>query len=376
VTKSLELTEIKRSAGFNSTPSAPCRRSVHARKRSRRSAAHYGFAQLWGLVLGTVLIAGSSHAVGASCPKTLMFDGLDIHAENNEAGAHYWGDTVGVQGFFINYIFYSWEDSVGDNENSPVYQSVKAFQRVYSRHGVTDNFLKVAPYRPYNWKDPSMERRITQNFWQAAHLARNAGLKGIALDIEPHVNGLWTSDPTLPDKAERVYRLGREVGEAIKSAYPGATVFVLPEVLVFTSPPTGPVWQRYQLSPRFFGGLIQARFKRLILGTELTYNSARPDLVVAKTYTLFDPYLTRYGLWPASMSIAPGLWPLGKSYTDKRARITPAQFQERLQLAMDGKPPYVWIYGLGNTWKEKGGPMEPRFEEYVRVIQQAEKQCN
>ncbi|HTV53487.1 MAG TPA: hypothetical protein VMI06_01070, partial [Terriglobia bacterium] len=273
--------------------------------------------------------------------------------------------------------FYSWEDSVGDNESSPLYQSVKAFQTLYSRHGVTDNFLKVAAYRQHNWREPSAETLVTQNFRRAAHLARYAGLKGIALDLEPHVKNFWTADPAIPDKAERVYRLGREVGQAIKSAYPGATVIVIPEILAFTCPPyAAQVCQAYHLSSQFLGGLIQAHFEHLILGTENSYNSARPDVIATKTRPFYDPFLARNGLAPAALSIAPGLWPLGKSYTDKRARITPVQFQERLQLAMDGKPPYVWIYGLGNTWKEKGGPMEPRFEEYMRVIHQAEKQCN
>jgi hypothetical protein len=372
--KNFVSTGVKPRAGFNSSPSAPRRHPAHTVKKSSRGAAPYGF--VLGLLIAAALLA-ESYAAAASCPKILMFDGLDIRTENNAAGARYWGYTVGVQGFFVNYIFYSWEDSVGDNENSPLYQSVKAFQMLYSRHGVTDNFLKVAPYRPYNWKDPTVEALVARNFRQAAHLARYAGLKGIALDIEPHLKGLWTDDPAVPDKSERVYRLGREVGQAIKSAYPGATVFVLPEVLVFTSPPsTAQVWQRYELSPRFFGGLIQARFKQLILGTELSYNSGRPNIVVAKTQSLFDPFLAKEGLAPAAMSIAPGLWPLGKSYADKRARITPAQFQERLQLVMDQKPPYAWIYGLGNTWKEEGGPMEPRFGEYVRVIHRAEKECN
>jgi hypothetical protein len=324
----------------------------------------------------TAVLLGYSAAAGPSCPKILMFDGLDIRTENNEEMAHYWGETVGVQGFFINYVFYSWEDSVADDEKGQRYQSVKKFQAIYSRQGVTDNFIKVAPYRQRDWKNPAAESLVVQNFRRVAHLARYAGLKGIALDLEPHVKGFWTEDPAIPDKPERVYRLGREVGQAIKSEYPEATVFVLPEILFFTCPPYTPqICQAYQLSSRFWDGLIEAHFKQLVLGTENSYDNARPDVIVAKTRPFFDASLTKAGLAAASMPIAPGLWPLGKSYTDKRARCTPAEFEARLRLAMKENSPYVWIYGLGNTWKKEGGPMEPRFEEYLRVIHKVGEGC-
>ena len=333
------------------------------------------FVRFFAPCIASLLLAGSP-AAGASCPKILMFDGLDIRAENNEMAARFWGETVGVQGFFVNYIFYSWEDSVGDDEKGQLYQSVKTFQALYSRHGVTDNFIKVAAYRQHDWTDPSAETLVAQNFQRAAHLARYSGLKGIALDLEPHVKGFWAENPTIPDKADRVYRLGREVGQAIKSAYPEATVIVLPEILAFTCPPyTAPICQAYQLSSRFWDGLIQAHFRQLVLGTENSYDSARPEVVVAKTHALFNANLAKNGLPPTSMSIAPGLWPLGKSYADKRARCTPAEFEERQRLAMKERPPYIWIYGLGNTWKQEGGPTEPRFTEYLRVIHKAKETC-
>ena len=46
--------------------------------------------------------------------------------------------TVEVDGaqtatdFFVNHVFYSWEDSVGDDENSSTYQMVKAFQQPHT----------------------------------------------------------------------------------------------------------------------------------------------------------------------------------------------------------------------------------------------------
>src|SRR5712692_10071402 len=182
------------------------------------------------------------------CPKILMFDGLDVLTELDEAKAKYWGQVVGVDGFFLNHVMADWTDSVGDDEGGETFRRVRKFQELHSKFGVSDNFIKVAVYKQHDWRDPDAQSRVVSNFRQAAHLARYAGLKGLALDLEDYVGGHWANDPTVPDKADRVYSLGRRIGGAILSDFPDSEIIVLPEVLASTCPPySEKVCQNYAL---------------------------------------------------------------------------------------------------------------------------------
>ena len=348
-----------------------------------RNFIRYSFA----FVAGLAVTVGQgetnpspSMLIPSACPKVLMFDGLDILTQNNEQMAQYWGQRIGVDGFFVNNVMSSGDDSVGDDENSPIYQSVKRFQEVDSKYGVTDNFIKLALYTEPNWRVPAAQSQLVSNFRQAAHLARYAGLKGMALDLEQYINGYWNEDPAIPDKAERVFALGRRIGGAILSEFPDAVIIVLPEVLAYTCPPyKQEVCQAYALSPRFWDGLIQAHFKELIIATENSYNSSRPDLIARGVQETYRSNLLRNGVDPKSVAIALGIWPLAKTYTDKSARTTPAQFEERLRLAYQEQSPYIWIYGHGSAWEKDGpygkGDVDPRFQEFVKVLQRVQGSC-
>lgn len=316
------------------------------------------------------------------CPKILMFDGLEINTQNNNSMAKYWGQKIGVDGFFVNNVMSSWDDSVGDDENSPLYQRVKRFQELYSKYGVTDNFIKVALYTKHDWRTSGNQTRVISNFRHAAHLARYAGLEGMALDLEAYVNGYWNEDPAIPDKGERVFALGQAIGRAMISEFPDATIIVFPEVLTYASPPYGSgVHQAYALSSRFWDGLIQAHFKQLVIATESSYDSGRPDLIAYEIQHTYQSSLRHNGVDPKNASIAVGIWPLANSITDKSARSSPAQFEERLTLALIKPSPYVWIYGFGSGW-QKGGPygnggdVDPHFEEFVKVIHRVKKSCS
>jgi hypothetical protein len=321
-----------------------------------------------------------------SCPKLLMFDGLGYRpADYSEADAKYWGRVIGVQGFFLNYVMGGWGNSVGDDESSPLYQRLKVFQETFSKYGVTDNFIKVASRLSLDWSNPKAQAQVVSNFRQAAHLARYAGLKGLALDLEPQAEGLWFEDSKLPDKSDRVFRFGRQVGEAIHATFPDATIIVLPEVLMYSSAADEYGTSRnYALSPRFWDGLSQSHFHKLIIATELTYNSWRPDQIARNIREKYQENLIQNSLDPDSVPLAPGIWPLGKTYTDKAPRISTSQFKDRLgrayQEARHEGSPYVWIYGFGSAWQTDGpygkGNVTPQFGEYVDVLKQMEKSCS
>src|SRR5262245_41483359 len=94
-----------------------------------------------------------SEAPPVTCPKVLMFDGVHIDKHNNDTAAKYWGQKIGIDGFFVNEIAAHWEATVGDDEKSPGYQRVKQFQDLYAQYGIKDNFIKIALYKPHNWQD-------------------------------------------------------------------------------------------------------------------------------------------------------------------------------------------------------------------------------
>lgn len=344
----------------------------------RQGSILYSLATIVGLLVPTRAL---SEAPSVTCPKVLMFDGVHIDKHNNEAAVKYWGQKIGVDGFFVNGVVPDWDRTVGDDENSQSYQRVKQFQDLYAKYGVTENFIKIALYKPHNWKDSAAQAHVVTVFRQAAHLARYAGLKGLALDLEPYVKDYWTIDPAFPEKAERVSALGKQIGDAIASEFPTAVMIVLPEILSYTCPPyQQPTCDSYALSSLFWAGLSQAHFRQLIIATENSYNAPQPDSVVNSVKDVYTKDLRTRGIDPKTLVVVPGIWPLGKSYTDKAARSTPSQFKERLRAAAQGTSPYIWIYGHGSAWEKDGpygkGDVDSQFEQFIQVVHQFKQACH
>jgi len=341
-------------------------------------------ACVWSCALAVHPALSAPPTPATSCPKILFFDGVSPSKSLNETEAKYWGETVGIDGFFLGDIMYTWEDSVGDDENGRAYQLVRQFQQLYSKHGVTDNFLKVAIHYPHDWKTPAAQDHVVQDFHQGAHLARSTGLRGLALDLEPYVNGFWDTDPAVPDKAERAYMLGKRIGYAIWSEYPEAIVIVLPEVLNYKCPPfPQTTCEKYATSGRFWQGLVQAHFGSVLIATESTYDASSPPVAAAHVWDTYRPDVERNGIDVNTIRVAPGLWPLGKSYTDKSAHVSAAQFAERLRLtlqfaAQEGSP-YIWIYGHGSAWEENGpwgnNHVDPQFNQFLNALHRVKQSC-
>lgn len=338
----------------------------------------YGFMAIFGLLVPTRVL---SQAPSIPCPKILMFDGVSIDKHTNDSAAQYWGQKIGLDGFFVNHVVSDWGHTVGDDETSLDYQRVKQFQDLYAKYGVGDNFLKIALYTPHDWQNPVAQSRVVTVFRQAAHLARYAGLKGLALDLEPYVKHFWNIDPAVPEKAELVSALGKQIGDAIVAEFPTAMMIILPEILMYTCPPYEQhVCDNYALSSRFWAALSQARFRQLIIATENSYDASNPEAVVNTVQDVYEKDLRRRGIDPKALVVAPGIWPLGKSYTDKTAHSTPAQFRERLRSAAQGTSPYIWIYGHGSAWEKDGpygqGNVDPQFEQFVQVVHQFKQACH
>lgn len=353
----------------------------------------------WQTVVGFALaLAGAwPLAAAAGCPKLLMFDGLDLRTQDNAQQAAYWGRDVGVQGFFVNGVMANWQVDVGTDPDSALWREVTRFQQAYAKDGVSDNFIKVALYKPHDWRDAAANAAVVTRFQHAAMLARHAGLKGIAIDLEPYTP-TWGRAGRGPALAPRVEDEGRAIGRVMHAAYPGMTLIVLPDVLAETrryqtlmarfksrvhaakQDKAPPNYDAYALAVPFVRGLLAQPWKHLVIATEQTYSRNADGIAMAITHT-HDRFMALAGPRPTwqAFSTAPGLWPLGRTRTDKAARESPARFHKRLAIAYDSAKRYVWIYGKGSAWQTDGpyapGRVVPDFDQYTAAIHAVRATC-
>ncbi|HEX7323842.1 MAG TPA: hypothetical protein VF292_00625, partial [Rhodanobacteraceae bacterium] len=158
--------------------------------------------------------AVSSMPAWSACPKLLMSAGLNIWKQTNAKDAAYWGQTVGLQGFLVNYVVSDWQSDVGNNQGSGTWKAVRRFQDLYSRYGVTDNFIKISLFHAHDWRSAAQNQAVARNLAHAAALARFAGFKGVALDLEPY-KPTWGGAAGGPELAKKVEQAGREFGKAM-----------------------------------------------------------------------------------------------------------------------------------------------------------------
>jgi len=352
---------------------------AHSRKRLHLAALACAF-------LACVL---ASAPVWSACPKLLMTAGLNIHKQTSPEQAAYWGHTVGVQGFMVNYIVGDWQTDVGTNPNGGTWKLLRRFQSLYARQGVTDNFIKIALYKGHDWHSAAQNQAALRNLAHAAAMARFAGLKGLALDLEPYAP-TWGGSAGGPELAQTVEAEGRKIGEAMHAAYPDMTLIILPDVRreAEHERKSGSDWADqhhggYQLAPAFAQGLLSVPWSQVVIGTEFTY-SARAERIVPFMHDASRRYLDADDAHAAprtNFSIAPGLWPLGPTAKDKSARESPAQFKRRLKVAFDTSKQYVWIFGSSSAWQKDGplgpvpGPVATSFQQFVDAIHDVRASC-
>jgi hypothetical protein len=313
------------------------------------------------------------------CPALLMFDGVNIRTQTRPQMARYWGRDVGVQGFFVNNLMGQWENDVGADASSPAWHLARHFQKLYVREGVADNFIKVAIWKRHDWRDAASNRDVAKHFAHAAALARYAGFKGVAMDLEAYVP-IWGGSAGGPELSATVQDTGRAIGKAMHRAYPDMTLIVLQDAL-YWSGHGNHYHGGYGLSRPFLRGLLAAGFKRVVVAIEGPSYAVDADYTTleANTRSTWLTFIAWNKLPVDDFSVSPGLWPLGHSYTDKSARMSPSKFAAALRRADRAAPEYVWIYGFGSAWQANGpyghGKVAKQFSSYLRVIQDRNAQC-
>ena len=342
------------------------------------------------LISIVLIIISCSAKTDISIPKTLLFS--PINPEYLQDTAAEWKAT-GFDGFLFSGIMSNWADDIwakdGDsltrNEDDKTFQRIKTCNKECKKHGITENFIKVAFYKHVPlWTNDEAWEKIYNNFGEAARFAEKSDCRGIALDIE-YVSEQYHLDwegydyqgYTQADLRGAAIKRGKELVQFMLKNYPEMVFLNLPEGITFYGP----------LAGDFFHGMIQGMAEANAPGgihllTESTYDMTSTLGLIhylqnleSKILGLLDDSSQKY--WKGKCSVVLGGWPLGYyrkitdengeflgwsgkeekfgekivgSYTDKSNRFSVDEFRNQYAgLLLAGKQ-YCWIYGHGATW--------------------------
>jgi hypothetical protein len=289
----------------------------------------------------------------------------------------------------------SWEDAVkrfeGANGAAPeakpwmdeVHQNLLSLRRA----GVTENLLTV--HWPANGRHPRPETIFSKEFTaymetQFAALGRTAkrlGFRGVCLDLE-YAADMWEihhkqyrfENYSVEDVLETVRRQGHQAMSALLDAYPNAVIFVLPGNLRHWA-----VDAYYQL------GLIEAMAERdapggLHFGSEWTYYVR--DRLATMGCTRFEdtaveqltsPKVASY--WKRRCSVAPGVWPLHMSETDRTdVPVRPwkeevGEIREQMRVLRGTAKFYMWSFTATPYYYQ----YTPELEQKYKLPKQTQK---
>jgi len=330
-------------------------------------------------------------------PKVLMFTEIDVNYLNDTIKT--WGEKAGINGFMLTHIADWWTPRNQLFENMEI---LKEMNQKGALYGVDRNFIKVAlGYKKLpDWTDDKAWAVVIDNFKNIAELARQTGTRGVALDAEPYEVPFYNSTEapaknTLTDFLKtKIRQRGMQIMEALESVFPEIEIVTFPEgALYWFNPEQGPNPKEAELWIDFFNGLAAGRKKgRIILAAESTYSKTGKD-EITKTYNLIDKTMRDHvedpKFWREKCSLAVGMWPLGKTYTDKSARYSVENFREQFSQSTALSPEYVWIYDHGSAWFQLTNeeiqkytannhsiwdketqilPTDPLIREYYRVV--------
>jgi len=294
-----------------------------------------------------------------STPKTLLF--WTIKPEVLEENASVYARN-GFSGILVGGIQSDWSSDIWARDNKAhtigmqdeLLQTWRRVNKVCRREGLDSNFIKVAYYEQLpDWFNDVGWDVYTERLRQAAHFARLAGFKGVAIDTEYvgeqydfNWEGYSYEGYTRRDLTEKVRERMRASAAAMFDAYPEM------EWITF---PGGD----HEIIVDILAGWIEEAAARNAPGgvhlfTEWSYLRTNPKAIVLYAQTLHrqierlvSPRAWRY--WREHCTVGPAGWPTGKEVPSQRpelqgAQLTPDEFRSQYAgLLLAGKR-YIWIY--------------------------------
>jgi len=289
--------------------------------------------------------------------EQLPLDGLNIFVYPDD-----WGPKrTGQEGMFFGGRRFTRGDfgkALGDLKAT-------RFQRL------TDNFIQVemsargsaVTGNPgdgnLGWFDPNWSG-IAVNGAVVAWLAREAGFKGLFLDVEHYSGSLgpWRGESifnyaaspssdqhSLQETAAQIELRGRQWMRAVAQVYPEITIILIQN--------TG--WQKNSQVRFFVRGMLQARGKATLIdgGEGGYYHVTHPEFASLRntaesahaTDELFAPIQYAMGLWVDPTPDKYGGWHTQPADFDKNYR-SPRELEQSLYGALTVTDKYVWLY----TW--------------------------
>jgi hypothetical protein len=342
-------------------------------------------------------IPGASFAEsGVRNPKVLIFTTIDIRYLIDSIG--FWGKEAPVNGFILSYVADWWTTKEKLAENGA---DVKALNQRGAAYGIDSNFVKISlGYgRLPIWTDDVAWKQVTDNFKNIAEFVRATGTKGIAIDTESYEVPLFDAAAdqykSIPRDVLRakIFQRGQQIMGSLTSAFPDIEIFVLPEGALYWFNPGEGSGAGFELWIDFFDGMASVKNRNgIILGSERTYSVLARDSL-ERPYRLIDRTMYQHSrdpqFWKEKCTIAIGMWPLGKTYSDKSSRYSAREFEGQFLQAASLSPRYVWIYDHGVAWfrmtpaevsryTENGRwiwgkeyqtlPTDPAIQDYYRVL--------
>ncbi|MBZ0190647.1 MAG: hypothetical protein K8F34_03010 [Candidatus Kuenenia stuttgartiensis] len=350
-------------------------------------------------------LLGSPKQSQTNSPKVLLFSAIDTDYLADTLSD--WGENIGINGFMLAYVADWW------TPKKQIFKDIEVLTKINKEgaaYGIDSNFIKVAiGYRELpNWTDDKAWAVVLNNFRNIADLIKQSGTKGIALDTEPYKASLFDT------KAERfksmnrdilkakIYQRGKEIMQSLTGVFPDIEVIILPEgAFYWFNPGEGTMPYAYELWIDFFNGMASVKNnKGIVVAGECTYSNTRVDSITWLYNTInktMKQHVEDPVFWKERCSVALGMWPLGKSYSDKSARYSPVKFKEQFLQTTALSPKYVWIYACGAPWwqmkkaevkkytangrwiwekKNQALPMDPAIKEYYAVVKQNKIRLN
>jgi hypothetical protein len=236
----------------------------------------------------------------------------------------------------------------------------------------------------WDWFNDAHWAAADQNLRRFATVAKNAGMKGLALDPEPYSANPW-SYPAQPPRGKTFEQMqaqvrlrGAQYMRAVQEVYPGSVVFSLFMFsqmisMVADNPSPAVLQQRLKedtgsgLWPSFVNGMLDASPGNLkfVDGTEVSYDNVRGTefdnyraRLVTPAKLFVDPALR--DKYSRQLSVGHGLYLDGVMNLWKSPRFCGYYYQsdaDRLKLlehnvfhAMRSADEYAWLYAENASW--------------------------